>query len=73
MPRRSDHSGYAVIYEVDGRELASYLVVALDERDAEVQASALFFAQHPEFTSADAPLGLSFQVEKRTPARRWDR
>jgi hypothetical protein len=73
MSRLSDHCGYAVIYEVSGRELANYLVVALDERDAQAKASALFFAQHPAFSSIDAAQGLTFRVEKRSPARRWDR
>jgi hypothetical protein len=73
MPRRSGQHGYAVTYEMHGREIASYLVIASDERDAEAQASALFYAQHPAFDSFKGTTGLSFRVEKRSSRRRWNR
>jgi hypothetical protein len=73
MPRRSDRNGYAVTYEVLGREIASYLVIALDERDAEARASALFYAQHPDFNKLSVTPGLTFRVENRSQRLRWNR
>jgi len=72
MPRRSDQSGYAVIYEKRGREIASYLVIALDEKDAEAQASVLFYNQHPSFDAHANTLDLTFHIEKRSSKLRWD-
>lgn len=60
-------------YEVHGCEIASYLVIATDERDAEVQATALFYAQHPAFDSAKGAPGLNVRVEKRSSRLRWNR
>ena len=73
MRRRSGQSGYAVTYEVYGREIASYLVIALDERDAEAQASALFYGQHSNFDAYEKAPGLTFRVEKRSSRLHWDR
>jgi hypothetical protein len=57
---------------MDGCEIASYLVIAVDERDAEARASSIFYEQHPAYQNIDLVPDLTFQVEKRSSARRWD-
>jgi hypothetical protein len=69
-PGPKDQNGYAIFYETHGRLIASYLVIALDEHDAEAKASALFYSQHPAFDPFNPTPGLTFRIEPRTSSVR---
>jgi hypothetical protein len=63
MGRPGAGRNFTIVYEADGLEVARYRVNAETELEAELDASALFFEQHPRFDPFDPDAGLSFRFE----------